>query len=222
MICDVSRKGTKVVSFRESICVEFQQIYDRLDVTLTEKGESFYQKGMEVMVKELEDQKIVFTTLVSVRADWIQLVEDETAPGRKIAWSSAKEKTHLPLILVKSDGGFTYDTSDLACIRYRACEEKAEWIVYVVDKGQDQHFINIFSLAKDLGWTTNARSCITHDYCVTCYRVDHVGFGVVLGEDHKKFKTRSGDTVLLKNLLDEGITRAREALRDRQGKPDVS
>lgn len=169
LICDVSRK-------------EFQKIYDRLDVRLVERGESFYQKRMESIVVELTKGGF--------------LEEDE---GRKIMWGENNEG--IPLTIVKSDGGFTYDTSDMAAIQQRLKEEKVDWIVYVTDAGQATHFNTIFSCARRAG--------ILHP---AVHRVDHVGFGVVLGEDGKKFKTRSGDTVRLTELLDEGLKRALDKL----------
>jgi len=109
------------------------------------------------------------------------------------------EGIKVPLTIIKSDGGFTYDTSDMAAISQRVTEERADRIVYVTDAGQGPHFQTIFQAAKQLGWLEKVR-------------VDHVGFGVVLGEDKKKFKTRSGDTVRLADLLDEVLKRATEKL----------
>lgn len=153
LICDVSRK-------------EFQKIYDRLDVKIIERGESFYQSRMESIVKEL------------TAAGYLE--EDE---GRKIMWGIVDHGDNdIPLTVVKSDGGFTYDTSDLATIKQRIEEEKGEWIIYVTDSGQYTHFKTIFQCAERLGILDQS-----------IHRVDHVGFGVVLGEDGKKFKTRSGD-----------------------------
>lgn len=103
------------------------------------------------------------------------------------------DKTKVPLIIVKSDGGFTYDTSDMATIKYRVQEEQGDWLIYVVDAGQSNHFQTIFDCAEKVGILDPSK-----------VRVDHVEFGVVLGEDKKKFKTRSGDTVRLADLLDEG------------------
>lgn len=131
----------------------------------------------------------------------VQIEDDETAPGRKIIWTTAKDKVGIPLIVVKSDGGYTYDTSDLATMKYRLEEEKGDWLVYVVDNGQAGHFQNVFACAETAGWWNSKTT-----------RVDHVGFGVVLGEDGKKFKTRSGASVRLKDLLDTGVSRAREYL----------
>ncbi|XP_043267978.1 arginine--tRNA ligase, cytoplasmic [Venturia canescens] len=169
LICDVSKK-------------ELQHVYDRLDVTLIDRGESFYQTRMEKIVKEMEEGKY--------------LEEDE---GRKIMWGE-EPGVGIPLTIVKSDGGFTYDTSDMATIRNRIEEEKGDWLIYVTDAGQATHFHTIKNCAKRMGIFTNK------------HRMDHVPFGVVLGEDKKKFKTRSGDTVKLSDLLDEGLKRARDKL----------
>ncbi|XP_022224799.1 probable arginine--tRNA ligase, cytoplasmic isoform X2 [Drosophila obscura] len=173
LICDVSRK-------------EFQAIYNRLDVTVKERGESFYQSHMLSVVDLLRKKKM--------------LEQDE---GRQIMWSD-EDRSGVPLTIVKSDGGFTYDTSDMAAIRHRIEEEHCTWIIYVVDSGQSTHFNTIFKAAE--------RCCILNP---TVHRVQHVQFGVVLGEDGKKFKTRSGDTVKLSDLLNEGMKRSLEQLCSR-------
>lgn len=170
-ICDISRN-------------EYQKIYQRLDVSLIDRGESFYQNLMNEVVEELESKGC--------------LIEEE---GRKVMFSN---NFPVPLTIVKSDGGFTYDTSDMAAIKHRIIEEKADWILYVVDSGQSQHFETIFSCAKDAGW-----------YDPKNVRLEHVGFGVVLGEDKKKFKTRSGETVRLADLLNEGLERALQKLKEK-------
>lgn len=93
----------------------------------------------------------------------------------------ASGENDVPLTMIKSDGGFTYDTSDMATIKQRIEEEKAEWVIYVTDAGQAVHFKTIFQCAERLRILNR-----------NIHRVDHVVFGVVLGEDGKKFKTRSG------------------------------
>ncbi|XP_011630540.1 arginine--tRNA ligase, cytoplasmic [Pogonomyrmex barbatus] len=173
MICDISRK-------------EFEKVYTRLDIKVTERGESFYQKYMEAIVKELESRNL--------------LEEDN---GRKIMWGE-QHGSGVPLTIVKSDGGFTYDTSDMACIKHRIEIERADWLIYVTDAGQSLHFQMLESCAKRAG------------ILKSFHRVDHVGFGVVLGEDKKKFKTRSGDTVKLSELLDEGLKRALQKLKEKE------
>ncbi|KAI6232860.1 putative arginine--tRNA ligase, cytoplasmic [Aphelenchoides fujianensis] len=111
---------------------DFQEIYRRLDVRIEERGESFYQERMKGVVQLLEERKL--------------LVEEE---GRKLFFPDGAP---LPLTVVKSDGGFTYDTSDLATIQHRLFEERAEWLLYVVDAGQAAHFETIFAAARHLGW----------------------------------------------------------------------
>ncbi|EDO40756.1 predicted protein [Nematostella vectensis] len=171
MICDVSRK-------------EFEKLYERLGVTIIERGESFYQPMMPQLVELLESKGKV-------------LVED----GRKVVFV---EGYKVPLTVVKSDGGYTYDTSDLAALRQRVEDERGDWIIYVTDAGQSGHFDLVFGAAREAGIYDPKRT-----------RVDHVGFGVVLGEDRKKFKTRSGETVRLVDLMDEGIRRSVDKLKEK-------
>uniref|UniRef100_A0AAY4ED88 Arginine--tRNA ligase, cytoplasmic n=1 Tax=Denticeps clupeoides TaxID=299321 RepID=A0AAY4ED88_9TELE len=172
LICDVSRK-------------EFQKVYNCLDISLVERGESYYQNMMTEVVKEFEDK------------GFVQLDE-----GRKIVFAPGFS---VPLTIVKSDGGYTYDTSDLAALRQRLFDEKANIIIYVTDSGQASHFYVVFACAQMIGW---------YDPKVT--RVEHAGFGVVLGEDKKKFKTRSGDTVRLMDLLEEGLKRSMDKLKEKE------
>ncbi|KAJ1529673.1 hypothetical protein ONE63_006430 [Megalurothrips usitatus] len=163
---------------------EFQKVFERLDVKAEDVGESFYQSRMEQVVKDLEEKG---------------LLEDDD--GRKVMFGRADR---IPFTIVKSDGGFTYDTSDMATIQYRINELKAEWIIYVVDAGQSTHFEVLEACAVKAGIMDPEK-----------VRLDHVQFGVVLGEDKKKFKTRSGETVKLVALLDEGLKRAGDKLKER-------
>uniref|UniRef100_A0A1A8L110 Arginine--tRNA ligase, cytoplasmic n=2 Tax=Nothobranchius pienaari TaxID=704102 RepID=A0A1A8L110_9TELE len=164
---------------------EFQRVYDCLDIKLVERGESYYQDRMTRVVKEFEDRGLV-----------------ELDEGRKIVFTPGQS---LPLTVVKSDGGYTYDTSDLAAVHQRLFEENADIIIYVTDSGQGPHFQLVFAAAQMIGW---------YDPKVT--RVEHAGFGVVLGEDKKKFKTRSGDTVRLMDLLEEGLKRSMDKLKEKE------
>uniref|UniRef100_A0A7I4YCV7 Probable arginine--tRNA ligase, cytoplasmic n=1 Tax=Haemonchus contortus TaxID=6289 RepID=A0A7I4YCV7_HAECO len=168
-----------------------QIVYDRLDIVIEDVGESFYQKMMISLVEDLK----------KIQSDHCR--EEE---GRLLYFP---EKCEVPLTIVKSDGGYTYDTSDLAALRYRLHEKKADWVVYVVDAGQSLHLETVFAAARELGWYDDSRQ-----------RVEHVAFGLVLGEDRKKFKTRSGETVRLLDLLDEGVKRASSKLEEK-GRADV-
>ena len=110
-----------------------------------------------------------------------------------------------PLIIRKRDGGFNYATTDLATIDYRVNELKANTIWYVVGAPQTLHFKQIFAVAQREGYTVDVR---------------HVTFGSVLGEDGKLMKTRSGENVPLRELLEEACRRARKIIDEKN--PDLS
>ena len=83
----------------------------------------------------------------------------------------------IPLILRKSDGGYGYDSTDMAAISHRIRTLNRDWVIVITDAGQAPHFHMINDTAREAKWVTNQR-------------VDHIGFGVVCGEDGKRFKTR--------------------------------
>src|SRR2546430_4071830 len=105
-----------------------------------------------------------------------------------------------PLIVRKRDGGFNYATTDLATVDYRFNELKADTIWYVVGAPQTLHFKQIFAIARREGYTTDLR---------------HIVFGSVLGEDRRLMKTRSGENVPLRELLDEACRRARKIIDEK-------
>lgn len=168
---------------------EFQSIYDLLDIQLTERGESFYNPLLPDVVKDLDQLGL--------------LEESEGAKCVFLEGFTNKEGKPLPLIVQKSDGGYNYATTDLAALRYRICADGANRIVYVTDAGQANHFAQVFQVARRAGWLTSEVDIV------------HVPFGLVLGEDGKKLKTRSGETVRLRDLLDEAIARTRADLEAR-------
>ena len=168
---------------------EFQVIYDLLDIKLQERGESFYNPFLEDIVSELDRTGLL-----------------ESSQGAKCVFLDGftnKDGDPLPLIVQKSDGGFNYATTDLAAIKYRVKEDNAKRIIYVTDSGQADHFAGVFQVARKAGILPEA------------VEVVHVPFGLVLGKDGKRLKTRSGATVKLKDLLDEAINRAKQDLETR-------
>ena len=168
----------------------FHEIYDRLGVEVREVGESFYQPLLAGVVADLEE---------------LGLIEvDDGARCVFVEGFTTREGTPLPLIVQKADGGYNYATTDLAAIRHRV-EQGADRIVYVVDHGQSQHFEMVYAVARKAGWLPD------HVVCV------HVPFGLVLGEDGKRLRTRSGDSIPLKALLDEAEERGVALARDRGG-----
>lgn len=175
---------------------EFQKIYDTLDINLQERGESFYNPKLQDVVDDLNRQGL--------------LVTDDGARCVFLEGILGKEGKPLPLIVQKSDGGFNYATTDLAAIRYRlgADGDAATRVIYVTDAGQANHFSAVFQVAKRAGWIPAEAT------------VEHVPFGLVQGVDGKKLKTRSGDTIRLKDLLEEAIEHCGTNLRNRLKEED--
>lgn len=168
---------------------ELQVIYNLLDIDVQERGESFYNPFLPDIVEELEQKDL--------------LKEDAGAKCVFLEGFTNKQGEPLPLIVQKSDGGYNYATTDLAALKYRVEKDEADRIIYVTDAGQANHFAGVFQVAKRAGFLPEN------------VEVDHVPFGLVLGEDGKKLKTRSGDTIKLKDLLDEAIALARKDLETR-------
>lgn len=185
----------------------FNEIYQMLDIrNLEERGESFYNDMLADTVKELEEKGLA--------------VENQGAKCVFLDGFLNEEGNPLPLIVQKKDGGFNYAATDVSALRHRVEQDHADEIIYVVGAEQSLHLQMIRLAASKAGWLPDH------------VRTEHVGFGAVLGEDGKKLKTRSGETVRLKDLLDEAVEHAREDLearlkeRDRQEpeewKADVS
>ncbi|MGM3307161.1 arginine--tRNA ligase [Anabaena sp. WFMT] len=168
---------------------EFQIIYDLLNVKLIERGESFYNSFLPAVVEDLEASGL--------------LVENQGAKCVFLDGFTNREGEPLPLIVQKSDGGYNYATTDLASLRYRIQKDQAKRIIYVTDSGQANHFAQFMQVAKKANWIPDDVELV------------HVPFGLVLGDDGKKFKTRSGDTVRLRDLLDEAVSRTRADLEAR-------
>lgn len=182
IICDISRKA-------------YQEIYDQLDVKLVERGESYYNPMLADTVADLEAKGLI---QISDGAKCIFLEGFQNREGQP-----------LPLMVQKSDGGYNYDTTDIAAIRQRTQIEKADRIIYVVDAGQSTHFQMIFKAAEKAGYLDPKK-----------IKVEHVPFGLVLGADGKKFRTRSGETERLVDLLQEAIDEAKKILAERS--PEMS
>jgi arginyl-tRNA synthetase len=167
----------------------YQEIYDLLDVKLTTRGESFYNPLLPEIIEALALQGILSIS------DGAKCVFLEGFTNR--------EGAPLPLIVQKADGGYNYATTDLAALKHRTEVERARRIIYVVDVGQSQHFSMVFATGRKAGLVTSD------------VELNHVPFGLVLGQDGKKFKTRSGEVERLINLLTEAVAEARRLLIER-------
>jgi len=176
---------------------ECNKIYKEINVTLKDidvRGESFYKDMLKGIVQELLCYKI------AIDSDGAVCVFPEGFKN--------KEGQPLPFIIQKSDGAYLYATTDLAALRYRVEELKANAIIYVTDARQKLHFEMLFAVAKMAGWVSDD------------IELSHVMFGSILGEDGTPLKTRSGENVKLKELLDEAVERAREVVEKKN--PDLS
>ena len=193
---DVRRQWQEIVDLSMTEC---QEIYDRLGATLKREhvcGESFYNDRLSDVVGTLQEKTL------AVESDGAICVFPEGFRN--------KEGQALPFIIRKSDGAYLYATTDLAALRYRVDELHADKIVYVTDARQSLHFEMLFAVAAMAGWDTRDGKKI---------ELSHVTFGSVLGENGKPLKTRSGENVKLRDLLDEAVDRAKAVVEEKN--PDL-
>jgi arginyl-tRNA synthetase len=174
---------------------QFDEIYGRLGVKFDHTlGESFYNSQLGNVVTDLLARGIARESegAVAVFSDGsLPPKEDPFLVNRDGEWVPD------PALIRKSDGGFNYTTTDLATLDYRIKTWSPQEIIYVVDDRQSSHFKKLFlAFAR---WQPEAAKTV---------KAVHVGFGKIMGEDGKPFKTRSGDTVKLDELLDEAEERA--------------
>lgn len=162
----------------------FVQIYQRLGITNYEFGESFYNPMIPALITELEDKGLI-----------------KLDKGAKCMFIEGKD---VPLMVQKTDGGYGYDTTDLAAVKYRLETLKANRVIYLTDVGQYPHFDLVFRGAFSAGWAKEGQ-----------HRLDHMGFGLVQNEDGGKMKTRDGGNIKLMELLSEATNRAKDQIVDR-------
>jgi arginyl-tRNA synthetase len=173
-----------------------RKIYARLQVTLTDEfmaPESFYNPMLADVCAELE------TSGIAVISDGALCVFPPGFTGR--------DGNPLPLILRKSDGGYGYDTTDVAAIRYRLRDLGATRIIYVVGSEQHQHLEMVFAAARLAGWLTDAASA------------EHAQIGLVTAPGGQRLRTRSGDQAKLITLIEEAVGRADKVIEDRYDDP---
>lgn len=179
---------------------QFETIYGRLGVKFDRTlGESFYNPRLRGVVDELMQRG-----LASESRGAKAILSDGSLPPKEDPFLIHKEGewTPNPFIIQKQDGGFNYATTDLATLAYRMETWQADEIIYVTDGRQQLHFRQLFAAFRR--WHPGAK-----------VRLAHVWFGSILGEDGKPFKTRSGETVRLAELLDEAEERALKVVTEK-------
>jgi arginyl-tRNA synthetase len=175
---------------------QFDTIYARLGVKFDHAlGESFYNPRLKPLVDELVARGIA----------------RESEGAIAIFFDDVPQLKEQPALIRKSDGGFNYTTTDLATLAYRLETWQPDEIIYVTDGRQQLHFQQVFTAFRRWRSTLDTR----HSTLVLA----HVWFGSILGEDGKPFKTRSGETVKLADLLDEAEERALKIVSEKN--PDL-
>jgi arginyl-tRNA synthetase len=172
---------------------QFNSIYGRLDVRFDRTlGESFYNDRLPGLVADLLARGVARESegAVAVFSDGAMSPKDDPFRIHRDG-----EWVDNPCLVRKRDGGFNYATTDLATLAYRLETWSPDQIVYVTDGRQQLHFRQVFAAFRR--WRPDVRA-----------RLVHVWFGTILGADGKPFRTRSGDTVKLVELLDEAEQRA--------------
>lgn len=169
-----------------------EEIYQLLNVSLRHdhiRPESAYNDDLPTVVNALKSKGLA--------------VEDQGAQVVFLEELADKQGNPSPVIVQKSGGGYLYATSDLAALRYRAQELKAHRILYFIDARQSLHMRQVFTIAAKAGFVAES------------LRLEHHPFGTMMGADGKPFKTRSGGTVKLAELLVEAVERARQLIAEK-------
>lgn len=171
--------------FRAVSLIHSNEIYRQLNVTLREediRGESYYRDSLAPLVKTLQDKGLV--------------TESEGAQVVFLPELADKDGNPSPMIIQKKDGGFLYATTDLSALIFRVNNLQANRIMYFIDARQSLHMQQVFTLARKANFVNDQVS------------LEHLAFGTMMGSDGKPFKTRSGGTVKLAELLVEAVERA--------------
>ena len=166
--------------------------YDRLNVSLTNKdimGESMYNDMLPEIVADLKAKGLA--------------VESEGATVVFLDEFKNKDGEAMGVIIQKSDGGFLYTTTDIACAKYRYETLGADRVMYFIDSRQHQHLMQAWTITRKAGYVPES------------VPLEHHAFGMMLGKDGRPYKTRSGGTVKLVDLLNEAEERAAALLESR-------
>lgn len=178
--------------FKQASLQHSKEIYQQLNVTLTDAdvcGESFYNADLAPLVNDLQAQGLVVTSEGAQVAFLPELADKDGNPS--------------PVVIQKQGGGYLYATTDLAALRYRAKTLAADRVMYFIDARQSLHLQQVFTLARKAGFVPEK------------IQLEHLAFGTMMGADGKPFKTRTGGTVKLAELLVEAVERATALVREK-------
>ncbi|PKM17523.1 MAG: arginine--tRNA ligase [Gammaproteobacteria bacterium HGW-Gammaproteobacteria-15] len=168
------------------------EVYQKLNVTLTHadiKPESAYNSMLQGIVDDLKQQQLAVESMGALVVFLAELADKEGNPS--------------PFIIQKTGGGFLYSTTDLAACQYRSHDLNADRVIIFTDARQALHFKQVELVARKAGYLR----------AETAY--DHCPFGTMMGEDGKPFKTRTGGTVKLAELLEEAVVRAKAVVQEK-------
>ncbi|MEP0846748.1 MAG: arginine--tRNA ligase [Phycisphaerae bacterium] len=189
----------------------FNEVYARLGATLTDadiRGESFYNDRLAATVDELRRRFSPRGGAEAQTGPRMEVREDQGALCVFLYDTTGQpcfrnaEGGEFPIMIQKSDGAFLYASTDLAAVRYRVQELKADRVIYVIGNEQSRHLQMLFMAARLAGWAPER------------VRLEHAGHGLVLGPDGKKLTGRHGGSVHLRALLDEAVERARALMEE--------
>lgn len=168
---------------------EYTKIYKILNVKLINIGESFYKNNIAKIISYLNKNNIIKNSNSAKCIDLNNIKKYSSEP---------------PIIIQKSDGGYNYSTTEIATLYYRINIQKANWIIYVTDAGQANHFDKIINLAKKIDLLKNKT------------KITHIKFGLMLEKDGTKIKTRSGNSEKLIDLIKTSIKEAKKIIEEKK------
>ncbi|XRX42428.1 MAG: arginine--tRNA ligase [Buchnera aphidicola (Eriosoma harunire)] len=192
----LQNKEKKIYSIWKQIVrltiLENEKIYKMLNTTLRTqdiKGESFYHNMVPGIIEDLKNKNLITEQNGSL------IVLLDTIKN--------KQNNIMGIVIQKKDGAYLYASTDIACIKYRCQILHADQILYFIDNRQIQYLKNILEISKKANYINNH------------IKIKHYHFGMILSKNHKPFKTRSGNTIKLLDLLQESISRTKKIVRNK-------
>lgn len=228
VLCETSRQG-------------FSELYSSLEIKhLVERGESFYGPFLTSVVQELIQKKFVRQSEGALCIFLDELMERQNNKSGKSKQQKTENETTTttpmemktpttppPFMIQKSDGTYLYGTTDLTAIKFRTRIQMKEWLLYVVDQSQEDHFSDIFSIGELAGWFSRSNSSSKFQPKIKIpnegkpsVRIDHIKFGVMKGEDSKKLSSRKGQAPTLSGFLEDAVKHTENVLK--QNFPDLA